>query len=204
MPTADFFRRLGLFVIKDFFDPESCARLRLEAGLASNSQAMVVSRRGERVDEGIRKTKQAHVSVPTVALVRERLLAVQPLLESHFTVTLVGCQGPEFLVYKAGDLFQAHSDSSDDPDYPDDLEYVKKRQVSVVIFLNGEAEAPGPESYQGGALTFYGLIDDSRAQTCGFPLMGEVGLLIAFRSNVFHEVTAVIQGERCTIVSWFF
>jgi hypothetical protein len=55
--------------------------------------------------------------------------------------------------------------------------------VSVVSFLNGEAEAPGGDGYCGGALTFYGLLRDPRANQLGFPLAGEAGLLIAFRSD---------------------
>lgn len=204
MPNADFFARLGLFVVKDLFDPQLCKRFRREARLASNTQAMVVDKSGERVNKDFRKTKQAQVSTPTVSLVRERLLAVKPMLESHFDVMLAGCERPEFLVYKVGDFFRAHCDNTDDPDYTDDLAYVRKRQVSVVIFLNGEAEEPRRGSYGGGSLTLYGIIDDPRLKTYGFPLLGEAGLLIAFRSDVFHEVTPVTQGERYTIVSWFF
>ena len=86
MPNADFFRRLGLFVIKDFFDTELCERFRLEACLATNTPARVVEKRTERVDESIRKTEWANVSAPMVSLVEARLLAVKPKLESHFEV----------------------------------------------------------------------------------------------------------------------
>jgi SM-20-related protein len=34
-------------------------------------------------------------------------------------------------------------------------------------------------------------------------LIGEPGLLVAFRSDVLHEVEAVTHGERYSIVSWF-
>jgi SM-20-related protein len=81
---------------------------------------------------------------------------------------------------------------------------VRERQVSAVIFLNSAAEARGPESYSGGALTFYGLIDGPCWRGYGFPLVGEQGLLIAFRSDVLHEVTVVTRGERYSIVTWFF
>jgi len=204
VPKADFFARLGLFVIKNFFDAQSCERFYLEARLASKHQATVVNKSGKRVAEDFRKTKQAEVSATTVAVVRERLLAVQPRLESHFDVTLSGCQGPEFLVYKVGDFFRAHRDSTDDPDYPDDVQYVQKRQVSVIVFLNNEAEEPELASYGGGSLILYGIIDDPREKTRGFPLVGEAGLLIACHSDLFHEVTPVTDGERYTIVCWFF
>lgn len=201
MPAADFFRSLGLFAVKDFFDVAWCERLRLEAFSASKSHATVVKKSLERLDEGVRKTKWARVSAPTTATVKARLLAVKPRLERHFNMKLAGCEEPQFLAYKPGDFFRLHHDNADDPDA---LAYVRERQVSAVIFLNSEAEALGPESYCGGALTFYGLMDDPHWKTYGFPLVGERGLLIAFRSDVLHEVTVVTRGERYSIVSWFF
>jgi predicted 2-oxoglutarate/Fe(II)-dependent dioxygenase YbiX len=76
--------------------------------------------------------------------------------------------------------------------------------VSAVIFLNSAADAREPLSYGGGALTLYGLIDDLAWRGYGFPLVGEQGLLIAFRSYVLHEVTVVTGDERYSIVTWFF
>jgi SM-20-related protein len=201
MPAADFFRSLGLFVAKDFFDGSWCEHLRLEASSGSKSHATVVNKSLERLDEGVRKTKWVEVSTPTISTVKARLLAVKPRLESHFNVKLAGCEEPQFLAYKAGDFFRLHQDNADDPEA---FAYIRERQVSAVIFLNSEAEALGPESYYGGALTFYGLIDDPRWKTYGFPLVGERGLLIAFRSDILHEVAVVTQGERYSIVSWFF
>jgi SM-20-related protein len=201
MPAADFFHSLGLFVAKDFFDRAWCERLRLEASSAQKSHATVAKKSAERLDEGVRKTKWAGVSAPTISEVKARLLAVKPRLESHFNVKLAGCEEPQFLAYKAGDFFRPHQDHADDPDA---YAYVRERQVSAVIFLNSEAEALGPESYAGGALTFYGLMDDQPWKAYGFPLVGERGLLIAFRSDVLHEVTVVTRGERYSIVTWFF
>lgn len=201
MLAADFFRSLGLFVVKDFFDVGWCERLRLEASSAAKSPATVTKKSLERLDAGVRKTKWAGVSAPTIAAVKARLLAVKPRLESHFKVKLADCEEPQFLAYKTGDFFRLHRDNADDPDA---FAYVRARQVSAVIFLNSEAEAPGPESYCGGALTFYGLIDDPCWKPYGFPLVGEQGLLIAFRSDVLHKVTVVTRGERYSIVSWFF
>jgi SM-20-related protein len=201
MPAADFFRSLGLFVARDFFDVAWCERLRREASSGSKSRATVVNKGLERLDEGIRKTKWVEVSTPTISAVKARLLAVKPRLESHFNVTLAGCEEPQCLAYKPGDFFRLHQDTADDPDAS---AYVRARQVSAVIFLSSAAEALGPAAYCGGALTFYGLIDDPCWSGYGFPLVGEQGLLIAFRSDVLHEVTVLTGGERYSIVTWFF
>ena len=201
MPAGDFFRSLGLFVVKDFFDGVWCEHLRREASSAPKSRATVAKKSLERLDEGVRKTKWAGLSTPTIAAVRARLLAVKPRLERHFNVTLAGCEEPQFLAYKAGDFFRLHRDNADDPDAS---AYVRERQVSAVIFLNSAADARGPGAYGGGTLTFYGLIDDPCWRGYGFPLDGEQGLFIAFRSDVLHEVTVVTGGERYSIVTWFF
>lgn len=154
----------------------------------------------EKLKRSVRKTKYSEVSALSMLDVETRLLAVKPMVENHFNLTLAGCEKPQFLVYNEGDFFRPHRDRDDEPSKP---EYVRKRQVSVVIFLN-DAEESSLESYRGGALTFYGLMDDPRWKMCGFPLIAEAGLMITFRSEIIHEVTPVIQGDRYTIVSWFF
>ena len=81
---------------------------------------------------------------------------------------------------------------------------MQQRQVSVVLFLNSESEIPNPDAYAGGSLTLYGLLQEPLWEKYGFSLKGETGLLVAFRSDVFHEVIPVTEGERFTVVSWFF
>jgi len=202
MPHAEFFTRFGLFAVKGFLDPGLCRSLLEEARLASGTPATVGTERGGTyvVDESVRKTKWANVSAETVSLVAGRLLTLKPELDRYFNVTLTDCQVPQFLVYRQGDFFQAHRDSRHDPEA---AERSKERQVATVIFLNEEAEEPGPDWYGGGSLTFYGLMGDPRTEGLGFPLVGETGLLIAFRPDLLHEVTPVTHGERHTVVSWF-
>ena len=202
MPDADFFTHFGMFTNRNFFDSDLCLKIRSDMRSTDSNPSTVVEKQGpdDAVDEKTRRTRSAKVSTSTRALVEERLLAVKPKLEKHFNLVLDGCQKPQFLIYREGDFFRAHPDNSTDPDAP---EFVKERQVSAVIFLNNEVEDPMPDSYSGGSLTFYGLIDDPRGESMGFPLTGEAGLLVAFRPEILHEVTPVTHGERYTIVSWF-
>ncbi len=201
MPTADFFSRLGLLVLKDFFDAELCARLQSETRLAAGGQAMITRKGTDLIDESVRRTKWVEVPASTNVFVEARLSALKPMLERHFCVVLKGCELPQFLIYKGGDFFLPHQDSQTDPDAST---CVRERRVSVAIFLNGEAQKPKQDFYGGGSLTFYGLIDDDpRWKPCGFGLIGEAGMLIAFRSDVMHEVTPVTHGARYTIVTWF-
>jgi len=200
MPTSSFFAALGLFVAKDFFDAELCARIRSALRLAAGRQATVHKKGISVIDEKARRATRVEVDAPTMSCVEERLQGLTPALERHFNLVLTGCETPQFLVYREGDFFLPHQDRGRGPDAP---QYLRDRRVSTVVFLNGQAEEPGPDAYCGGSLKLYGLIDEPLWKACGFPLIGEAGLLVAFRSDVLHEVEAVIHGERHSIVSWF-
>jgi SM-20-related protein len=203
MPRSDFFARLGLFVVKDFFDADSCASLRAEAAACEQETVGVVDgyTLNERIKDDVRRTKEARVSKQTRSLVRARLLDLQSDIERHFGLALEGCEQPQFLVYRPGDYFRAHQDGEDAPGKPD---YARRRRVSVILFLNSETETPSPESFCGGALTLYGLLEEPRAKQYGFDLVGEAGLLLAFRADLMHEVRNVTHGRRYTVVNWFF
>jgi SM-20-related protein len=199
---ADFFTRVGLFVIKHFFDAELCARLESEVCNVISVPA-TIRKEGftHLVDETVRKTNRAKISATTKTMVQTRLLNLKPQLEQHFDVTLRGCESPQFLVYKSGYFYGPHRDSSADSDAP---EYVRERRISVIIFLNSDAALLGRDGYSGGSLTLYGLIDDAGWKSYGFPLIAQPGLLVAFKSDTIHEVTPIIAGERYSIVTWFF
>ncbi|MGH7857142.1 MAG: 2OG-Fe(II) oxygenase [Candidatus Binatia bacterium] len=197
----DWFTQFGLYVARDFFDVELCARLREEASAAAGVQATVRKTGAEyAVDESRRRTKIADVSSASLALVTERLRAIQPQLERHFEVETRGCRQPQFLVYREGDFFRPHADVSHEADAP---AMATGRQISVVVFLNDETAEPGPEGYCGGALEFYGLLDNPLLRERGLPLNGARGALVAFRPEIVHGVSPVTHGERHTVVTWF-
>jgi PKHD-type hydroxylase/SM-20-related protein len=129
-----------------------------------------------------------------------RIMAIRPDLEKHFRVTLEDCRSPLLLSYGVGEFFGRHGDTTDDPNLP---EIIKRRKVSLVIMLNEAKEQDEPNTYSGGALTFYELLPDPRLKSRGFPLQAEEGLLIAFPSRTIHEVQPVLRGQRYSIVTWF-
>ena len=201
MPYSDFFTKLGLFVAKDFFDEEICARLRDEArvGKVVAGNVWKIGSADFVTDEALKRRSETRPSAQTLALVEKRLLALMPEIASHFDVALTGCQMPRLVRYSEGDFYRAHADSSTLADVPAE---VKERRVSVVIFLNDEDDEPGPDSYCGG-LTFCGLVDDPLWGAFGLPIIGEQGLLVAFRPDIVHEVKPITHGERYTVTSWF-
>jgi SM-20-related protein len=205
MPTADFFARLGLFVARDFLDTDLCAGIIQEAQASAWQRAEIYNPDPalEELSTTQKVRKSLKVRVPDVkrGLVVERLSAIMPALERHFTLKLTDFEEPQVLRYEKGHFFHGHRDSI--PETNGDSAY-ERRRVSAVLFLNSQSDQPRERSYCGGSLVFAGLIDDPRARFQGFPLVGETGLLIAFRADTFHEVQPVTQGERYTVVTWFF
>jgi SM-20-related protein len=200
VPTAEFFARLGLFVVRDFLDADTCTRLRQEVKQAEKVPGAVGAESGRyEVDPHSRRTHIAEVPAEAEAIIDERLSALTPEVERHFSIRIEGRQRLQFLLYREGDFFEAHRDRNASPDA---AEFSRRRQVSVVLFLNGEAEDPTPDAYGGGSLTFYGLLGEPGDRQVGLPVVGETGLLIAFDSNLTHAVTPVIHGERYTVVTW--
>ena len=153
------------------------------------------------VDRESRRTGWAEVSEETSSVVHDRLIALRTEVEQVFGVGVTGVQPPQFLRYGEGDFFAAHQDRSSDRK---GAQFAQERQVSAVIFLNDETTDHAPESYEGGALTLFGLMDARDDQAIGLPVNGETGALIGFPSEMLHEVTPITRGERFTIVSWYY
>lgn len=186
MSASDGPAHFHLFLLRNFLDAESCARLRSELVLSPTTQAPVYIEGEEgTIHESIRKTTSLHPSSETVERVGQRILSQKSAIESHFGTTLTSCERPQFLRYQIGDFFVRHQDGNT---HQLDFDHLRVRRISIVVFLN--------EEFTGGALTFY---DPATA----FELMGETGLLVAFKADIFHEVLPVTSGERFTVISWF-
>lgn len=197
MLKAGFFARFGMLVVERFIDETTCARLRREVRKAAGERAAVWKDGESVVDPTARRTTRAEVSDAARSIVVRRLMALKPRIEHHFSLSLRGVQRPQFLVYRAGDFFECHSDDNPAPAAP---EYLRERRVSAVVFLNGDGRG-GIST--GGSLTFPGLVRDPRLAGCGFPVLGETGLLIAFPSGLAHAVSPVTRGARYSVVAWF-
>jgi SM-20-related protein len=200
MAKPEFLQKLGVFIVRDFFDPYQCAQLSAEIGAASFKPATVLetAEEGYVLDENFRKVLRAEPSHSAEVIVRSRLHELKPKLEEHFQITLAGCNEPQFLRYEPGGFFGPHPDTG-----PDAPPHVAARRVSVVLFLNAASEKPSPGCYGGGALRFHGLLSGPRWGDCAFSLEAEAGLLVAFKSTVLHEVLPVTFGQRMTVATWF-
>ncbi len=199
-----------MFVDRQFFTPDQCVTLQASIQGADSTPAQVLKAGGVlEIDETARKTIYTQISSPLKSAIKSQLADLLPKLEQHFGVTLKEFEPPQCLHYQPGDFFRLHRDSSESDSVAG---YLAPRKVSVVIFLNTQASSPADKCsdgcfggcFGGGELTFYGLINEPRWQQYGFQLEGEMGLLVAFASDVLHEVCPVTWGDRYTIVTWFY
>jgi SM-20-related protein len=151
VPPAEFFTRFGLFVAPAFLNTEACDALRREVRATSGTPGRLwrAGSAEEVVDlQRKRRTEMETISPTAVALVEGPLRGVMPALARNFGVTLTGIEPPKFVVYQVGDFYQAHADWSEATAAPD---YVKRRRITVVLFLNGQSESPALERYGGGS-----------------------------------------------------
>jgi SM-20-related protein len=195
MTSADVSTWPDLFIIKDFLAPDICREIVAEMNVAQGEAATVYGRTTSgAVDRNIRQTLRLTPATETVDLIKSRLLAHQPAIEEYFNVRVTECEEPQFLRYRVGDFFVAHQDGNTGLLRLD----TELRRVSLIIFLSRESDSAQPETYSGGSLVFTDLRSDRK-----FKMAGEAGMLVAFRSEITHEVTPVTHGNRYSIVSWF-
>lgn len=205
MLSVEQFVDLGLFVKEDFLERELLNLITSEISYGESKPTFVItsdsdSKTKAQLRTTMRQTEEIKLSSKTKSLVEKRLTVLKPQLENYFELDLNKDQGLLFYRYKQGNFFTYHRDNSDNPDAPDIL---KQRRVSVIIFLNEMNDEPSLKGYSGGDLVFYGLFEDPIWQSYGFHFPSKPGMLVAFRSDVYHEVKPVISGERYTAVDWF-
>ena len=191
----------GIYTLEGFLDRATCELIKAEMRVGGHTRARVYDREWNYSERAsLRSTLQVEVGDPTDALIRAKLLDMRSELSSHFDLELSDCQALTYLIYKPGDFFEPHKDESQKSDAP---EHVRQRRVSAIVFLSDEDEVGRSGDYAGGSLGFYGLLKDPRCVNIGLPVKGKAGLLLAFRSDVFHQVSPVTRGERYTVVSWY-
>ena len=186
-----------LLVAPRFLGESICKDIITEASNAAFIPATVYGRTDSgTVDERVRKTSRLHVSAETVQLVTTRLQDYKATVEKRFQVSLRDCEEPQFLRYNVGDFFVAHQDGNTGLIR---LASDAERRISIVIFLNPQNDRQIEGSYSGGTLKF----SDYRKSLPEFLMPVEPGSLVAFRSELTHEVTPVTSGKRFSIAGWY-
>ncbi|MGB0526053.1 MAG: 2OG-Fe(II) oxygenase, partial [Flammeovirgaceae bacterium] len=149
--------------------------------------------KGDHIDVDIRKTDFTSVSKNTYWSTMETYMNLKPQLEAFFDMPLLGIEVPEFLYYSSGSFFTAHTDVL--------ATHKNERKISTVLFLNQQTNDVQTGDYEGGELCLYGL--NKLFPKKGFAMPSSQGLLVAFRSEVMHEVKPILSGTRCSLVVWY-
>jgi SM-20-related protein len=198
MRTAiDVAARLGALVVPDFLDPEARDDLLAEVRAAPSEPAPLyrASAAGSRVEQS-RHSRLVSMSPAHREAFRARIRELMPRVGAHFGLALTRQTEPSFLTYREGHHVPPHPDTRPEAEDP----IVRDRKVTAVTFLNAQGDDGDPVSFAGGELVLYGLLG---SESHGLPIGGEPGTLVAFRSDVVHEVRPVTRGERQTVVSWY-
>jgi len=185
-----------LCLVSNFLDADTCRELITEMRLSLAGPAPTYGQGSSgEVNERVRKVTRAQPSAEIVARVTQRLMDHRERVAEHFGIILSSCEEPQFLCYRTGDFFVAHQDGNTGLVR---LDSDNLRRVSVSIFLNRQSEMSEGDAYCGGSLVFSDWRSSGK-----FEFAGEAGTLVAFRSEITHEVIPVTHGERYSIVSWY-
>ena len=173
-----------IFVRPEFYLASDCMRIRaaMDSGVASPAE---IYEDDYRVDQDARRAFEVDVADDIIDEVQRALDRIRPEVSQFFGIALGGDEGPGFLRYLAGGFYRRHRDvlSGSGEDFP--------RRISVVMFLTSAGER-----CEGGALRIY--------QPDPFDIAPTAGTLVAFPSDVLHEVLPVTSGIRDVVVDWFF
>jgi len=128
---------------------------------------------------------EVDVDSTTAEEVQRSIASVCALVARFFDISLSRDEGPGFLRYFAGGFYRRHCDvlSDGDEEFP--------RRISVVMFLTTAGE-----QCEGGSLRIY--------QPEAFDIAPKAGTLVAFPSDVPHEVLPVTAGVRDVVVDWLY
>ncbi len=194
MPTTRLLSKLGIYVDPDFMSPSECSVFCQEMVCSRKTEAGTYDEKNdiEKVAHTIRKTQYCHLPDELHNVVTKKIKQLKPKLEYFFQSRYSELfENPKYLMYRKGDFFSPHVDSQ------------LNRKINVTVFLNDQSTEVGDQSYQGGTLMLYGLLQNSAFKKRGIPTPAKAGYLVAYPVDVVHEVTPVLSGDRFAIVSRF-
>jgi predicted 2-oxoglutarate/Fe(II)-dependent dioxygenase YbiX len=173
-----------MFVLREFWKPAACSRVRAAMERGRGTIAEIYAD-GYRVDENTRRAFDVDVDADTVEEVQRDIDAVRSKVAQFFGMTLSGEEGPGFLRYEYGGFYRLHCDIAAglDDSFP--------RRISIVVFLTSAGCG-----CEGGSLRLY--------TPEALEIAPRAGMLVAFPSDIPHEVLPVTAGVRDAVVDWFY
>jgi SM-20-related protein len=189
-------RAAGLFILTNFLSSDRLRTITplLEAAPGELAAIQPVAGGGLSANEEVRRAWEIELADDLHEDLVSRIHAVHPEVESFFAQSLEPCEAVAALRYPPGAFYRTHRDVAAQPD----AHQLHRRAVSIVVFLNSGAPVP-KAAFTGGALRLHETDDGCGSWRDVVPV---AGTLIAFRSDVLHEVLPVATGTRLTAVTW--
>jgi predicted 2-oxoglutarate/Fe(II)-dependent dioxygenase YbiX len=191
---------LGIRIFSEAFEKELIDDLVTSIGKSATKPARVNNSAtgfAPAVAEEIRRTQEVKVPMD----LKQRFAHAIDTVMLGLHPSLVRVEAITYLQYGIGDMFRAHRDRGADVTDPT-AEYLRRRSVSVVVFLNDQQTSIQDGQYEGGSLLFRGLSGHG-FEDMAFGPPQRRGVLVTFPSDVVHEVTPVDSGSRLTVVGFY-
>ena len=199
-------------IIKDFFSEEECRVLTTLSQEAQSDKIQAQIRKDKHeaseVIESYRKTNIGTLNTYYTKLYDEKFSMYKEVIEKYFSVALTIPTKPQLLEYTKGYFYVQHADDSSvlvnkEKEVVGFKVVAPKRKLSSVLFITAhENEAKGEDvCFKGGELLFNYLYDEEGVM---IKVESKAGDMIVFPSHPYfsHEVLAVEEGYRLTLVQW--
>lgn len=175
-----------------FLSADECLAIRraMDRGTTEDAEVLIA---GTERRADIRRAALVEPDPAVLADVEARLEGCRARVERALAMSLGGREGTSFLRYPDGGFYRPHIDRADDPAWP----AAGRRAVALVVFLNSSGHPASGGGFDGGILRLH-------APAGPIDVVPAAGLLVAFRADLLHEVTAVRGGGRDTLVDWFY
>jgi predicted 2-oxoglutarate/Fe(II)-dependent dioxygenase YbiX len=187
-----------IYIAPGFLDPETCGCLRaaMDRGVAEPAEVLD---HGASLDLEARRATAIEIDLAVAAVVDARLDAARPAIADYYKVVLRRREGSAFLRYGPGGFYGRHRDFAVDAGWQGAAE----RRVSLVTFLNTADSVSSAGEFSGGELVIH--LPEAAGQdpqTCC--IAPRQGCLVAFPSDLLHEVQPVTAGVRDVVVDWYY
>jgi len=197
-------KRDELFVEPNFLDSDFALRIRrgIRDARQYTTPLQDVEKRVEMKEPPKGRPKSVFdISKELQNELAENISNIKPNIEAFFSLSLGKKKIPYFAIYRTGDFLDIHADAAKSKIPYSKAEWTK---IAIVVFLNDQDKTDSPNSFTGGDLNLYGLINHPPLENFGYPIKAEMGKLVAFRSIRIHEVTPVTSGTRYVVNSGYY
>lgn len=166
--------------------------------LKSPAQAGHVVRAGvSEIDLSLRRCREHDIEPSETGETISLFSSAATLARERFAVGACSLNGPFFLSYGAGGYFGVHRDTASHPNDPSPM---RRRALSLVLYVNGRDLDGSTPTFDGGALVVYEMAVGRADRR--YVIVPEAGSMVVFRSQLTHEVREVREGVRYAIVAW--